>query len=112
VSAADFVRGASAEKCPLQSQVIQSLLDRYTYAEDKGAAVTVFERSLMVSLQVFLSENKHNCYLPEYYQMEALCVWGMQRFETPLHKVYLTCSEEVMINRVIRRGRSSEQCLT
>lgn len=89
--------------------MVQSLLERYTFAENKGAEVTVFERSLQVSLEVFLVENKSQLFWPEYHLLENLCKWGVEKFEQTQPQVYLKCNEVVMVSRVVKRGRSSER---
>jgi deoxyadenosine/deoxycytidine kinase len=73
--------------------------------------VTVFERSLLVAQTVFMEENRGLLDLSEFHLLESLCSWGSQRFEQDAHKIYLKCDQEVMVNRVVRRARSSERGL-
>lgn len=46
--------------------------------------------------------------MPELEQLRDLASWAVCYFETSLRSVYLKCTPEVMLERIIGRSRSSE----
>lgn len=90
---------------------MQSLLERYTTASALTAPVKVYERSLRVARDVFIEEYRHLCMLPEYFQLRDLCSWSVKHFETDIPSVYLTCDTGTMIQRVMKRDRTSERAM-
>jgi deoxyadenosine/deoxycytidine kinase len=96
----------------LQTQIINTLLMRYTLAADNPGVVNVFERSIRVAREVFM-ETYHDWWsVPETLQLRDLASWASDHFERDVHTVYLRCTPEAMLERVLERRRASESTLT
>ena len=91
--------------------MVLSLLERHVEAERTPAAVIVQERSIRAASEVFLEQFAHIVPFPEYHLIKNLCSWAQDYFETGGHTVYLRCSPEVMVQRVVARSRQSERNL-
>jgi deoxyadenosine/deoxycytidine kinase len=95
----------------LQTQVINSLLRRYTIAENNPGVVTCFERSIRVAKEVFMTTNSHWWSMPETQQLQDLASWAVEHFEKDIHHVYLKCSSDRMLERVLARRRAAESSI-
>jgi Deoxynucleoside kinase len=71
--------------------------------------VVVMERSLRVAREVFMTGSSHLVNASDLYLLMELSRWGEREYEAATPAIYLTCSNDAMLERVKRRNRRSEQ---
>ena len=91
-----------------QSEIVISLLERYTAVQASTAPVILLERSLAVAHQVFMPLYRHLCGQAEYKQLTSLAAWGHKHFEQGIPTLYLHCTPSIMTERLIFRRRPAE----
>jgi deoxyadenosine/deoxycytidine kinase len=95
--------------CPscFQSEVLLSLLERYRLSEGEG--VKIYERSLKVSREIFLEERRGVIRTDNYTFLHDLSLYGENCYERNVVSVYLSCSDQDMLDRIRKRGRVAEE---
>jgi Deoxynucleoside kinase len=103
-----IIRSPSRGVCHFQSQVVLSLLERYEASSRSSAPVQVYERSIMVSREVFVEAVKDLLDVEDRTFVSRLCAYGEAAYEGEASRFYLSCSDGEMTSRVRGRARPSE----
>jgi deoxyadenosine/deoxycytidine kinase len=87
--------------------VLLSLLERYRLSEGEG--VKIYERSLKVSREIFLEERRSAIRVENYTFLHDLSLFGENCYEKDAVSIYLSCSDQDMLDRIRKRGRMAEE---
>jgi deoxyadenosine/deoxycytidine kinase len=91
------------------------MMRRYEQAweQTKTDQAAVFERSMKVAAEVFIELNKDVLTAVDFTLLQEYCHVGQRLFEdsSKSKHVYLTCTEQTMLNRVFQRDRKAEKYL-
>jgi deoxyadenosine/deoxycytidine kinase len=92
-----------------QSEILLSLLERYRESGAGAGAVILYERSLKVLREIFLEERRDQIRAEDFTFLHDLSRFGENCYERDVVSVYLSCSDQDMLDRIRQRGRKAEE---